>query len=74
MSSDAKLRVANLSLSFKTREGTVHVLDDVSLDIGASEIVALVGESGSGKSVLASAVVGLLPDTGAGSETAPPGW
>lgn len=63
MSSDAKLRVANLSLSFKTREGTVHVLDDVSLDIGASEIVALVGESGSGKSVLASAIVGLLPDT-----------
>ena len=38
------------------------VLSDVSLSIGAGEIVALTGESGSGKSMTALATMGLLPD------------
>jgi peptide/nickel transport system ATP-binding protein len=33
----------------------------VSLSVGRGEIVCLVGESGSGKSVIAQAVMGLLP-------------
>ena len=36
---------------------------DVSLSVGPGEIVCLVGESGSGKSVIAQAVMGLLPRT-----------
>ena len=53
------LDIRNLSLQFRTRSGTVHALDDVSLSVDRGETVGLVGESGSGKSVLAYAVLGL---------------
>ncbi|MTE21896.1 ATP-binding cassette domain-containing protein [Streptomyces sp. TRM43335] len=40
---------------------TVAAVTDVSFDLAAGECLALVGESGCGKSVLASALLGLLP-------------
>lgn len=42
--------------------GGQRVLDDVSLELPASGMVAVVGESGSGKSTLAALVAGALPD------------
>lgn len=54
------LNVENLSISFDTFEGRVHVLDDVSFSVNQGEILAIVGESGSGKSVSAYSVLGLL--------------
>lgn len=62
----ALLDVNHLSISFtihdnKLREQVLHVVDDLSLSIEAGEIVAVVGASGSGKSLLAHAILGLLP-------------
>lgn len=56
------LSVKNLSVSFKTRSGTVKVLDDVSFSLGKGEVLGIVGESGSGKSVLSYALMGLLDE------------
>jgi oligopeptide/dipeptide ABC transporter ATP-binding protein len=54
----AVLQVRGLSVALAN--GT-RLVDDVSLDVGAGEIVGLVGESGSGKSMTAYAALGLFP-------------
>jgi oligopeptide/dipeptide ABC transporter ATP-binding protein len=56
------LSVQDLSVSFLTPHGVVNVLDHVDFEIGEGEMLGLLGESGAGKSVLADAVLGLIPD------------
>jgi oligopeptide/dipeptide ABC transporter ATP-binding protein len=56
------LKVTDLHLSFRSRDGDVPVLRGVSLDIAPGEIVGVVGESGSGKSVTALQIARLLPE------------
>jgi peptide/nickel transport system permease protein len=58
------LTVQHLSVSFPSREQDVRVVEDVTFDVTAGEIVGIVGESGCGKSVTISAIVGLLPGSG----------
>ncbi len=53
------LEIDRLSLEFRTRDGVVHALREVSLRVERGEIVGLVGESGSGKSVLSYALLGI---------------
>jgi len=58
------LDVADLSVEFRTRNGVVRALDDVSLYVDKGEVLGVVGESGSGKSVTAYTVIGLLDAAG----------
>jgi peptide/nickel transport system ATP-binding protein len=55
------LEVADLLVRFRTEEGFVHAVDEVSFAIDAGEVLAVVGESGCGKTVTALSLVGLLP-------------
>jgi peptide/nickel transport system ATP-binding protein len=50
-----------LSVELPTTTGTIRPVNDVSLRIEAGEALGLVGESGSGKTMLALALMGLLP-------------
>ena len=53
------LSVNNLTLQFKTDEGLITAVDDVSFELEAGEVLGLVGESGSGKSVTAKSLMKL---------------
>ena len=59
--SGAVLRIENLTVALPPGADRAHALDGVSLALGANEILCVVGESGSGKSMLANAVMRLLP-------------
>ncbi|HBG23192.1 MAG TPA: peptide ABC transporter ATP-binding protein, partial [Peptococcaceae bacterium] len=61
---DPILDVRNLTVTYRTGQGLVYTVRDVSLQIAAGEIYGLVGESGSGKSTLARAIVRYLADNG----------
>ena len=55
------LDVNNIVVKFKTKQGIVHAVNDVSLSLKEGEVLAIVGESGCGKSALCRAIMGLLP-------------
>jgi ABC-type nitrate/sulfonate/bicarbonate transport system ATPase subunit len=60
-----KIRVDGVGKSFTTEQGTLHVLDNISLEVGDGEIVAIVGPSGCGKSTLMNIIAGFhRPDRG----------
>ncbi|MEM9199104.1 MAG: ABC transporter ATP-binding protein [Pseudomonadota bacterium] len=54
----------HLSLSFQTKDGPVHALSDVTLDIGKGEFVSFIGPSGCGKTTFLRVVADLEAPTG----------
>ncbi len=54
------LEARKLSVEFATREGAVHAVSEVDLDLAAGETLAIVGESGSGKSQMLLSTLGLV--------------
>ncbi len=59
----ALLDIRDLRIGFELESGPLDVVRGVSFKVPAGKTVALVGESGSGKSVIAQAVMGILPKT-----------
>ena len=55
------LEVSGLKVEFTSPAGPVRAIDGLSFRVRPGSAVALVGESGSGKSVVAQAIMGILP-------------
>lgn len=53
----AKLEVRNLTISFRTNNGAVRAVRDISFNLEEGETLAIAGESGSGKSVTTRAIM-----------------
>jgi peptide/nickel transport system ATP-binding protein len=60
---ESLLRVEELVVEFPSRQGTVHAVSGISLDILPGETLGLVGESGCGKSTTGRAIIQLPSPT-----------
>jgi oligopeptide/dipeptide ABC transporter ATP-binding protein len=58
---DPILSIRDLTVEFKTEDGIVQAVSDVSYDLMPGEVLGIVGESGSGKSVSMLTILGLSP-------------
>src|SRR6202045_1275816 len=63
MSPTPKLRVDNVSMTFKTPAGVFQALAPVTLSIPPGRFVSLIGPSGCGKSTIFNVIAGLLEPT-----------
>ena len=59
-----KIELRGLRKSFPTKNGSLHVLEDVNLSSDAAEFVSVIGPSGCGKSTMFNIVAGLEPAGG----------
>jgi oligopeptide transport system ATP-binding protein len=57
----ALLEVRNLETHFKTQDGLVKAVNNVSFHVDRGETLGIVGESGSGKSVTSLSIMRLIP-------------
>jgi peptide/nickel transport system ATP-binding protein len=55
------LRVRDLVTSFRTDQGVLRAVDEVSFDVAEGATLGIVGESGCGKSVTALSILRLIP-------------
>jgi len=55
------ISVNELTVEFKTEDGVVHAVSEVSWELYPGEVLGIVGESGSGKSVSTMTLLGLIP-------------
>ena len=56
------LEVKNLAVSYKTRDGVLNAVRDVSFLLNRGESLGIIGESGCGKTTIGMSIMGLLPE------------
>ena len=63
MSEKSKLlEIRDLTVHYVTVDGTVHAVEDLSLELEEGKTLGLVGETGAGKTTTVKAVMQILPD------------
>ena len=60
----ALISVENLCVSYRTKNGLLNAVDDISFKLEEGRSLGFVGESGCGKTTLGMALMGLLPENG----------
>ena len=55
------LKVNDLKVQFQTRDGLVHAVNGVSINLDEGETLGIVGESGCGKSVTMMSLLRIVP-------------
>ncbi|ETA80081.1 ABC transporter ATP-binding protein [Youngiibacter fragilis] len=60
MDKERLLEINNLNISFRTDDGEIPTIKNVSMHINEGEIITVVGESGSGKSVTMRSIMKLI--------------
>ncbi|RYG72173.1 ABC transporter ATP-binding protein [Lentibacillus lipolyticus] len=58
------LQVENLETKFRTADGKLPAVRNISFSMDKGETLCIVGESGSGKSITSLSIMGLLPPNG----------
>lgn len=62
MSEKNLLEIKDLTIHYVTEDGTVHAVENMSLEVGKGETLGLVGETGAGKTTTALGIMQLVPD------------
>ncbi len=57
------LEITNLTKTYKTREGPVHALSSLNLQVEAGEIFGLLGPNGAGKTTAVKMIMGFMAPT-----------
>ncbi|MDX6418036.1 MAG: peptide/nickel transport system ATP-binding protein ddpF, partial [Trebonia sp.] len=60
----ALLEITDLRTEIQLKEGVVHAVDGVTLQVDEGETLGVVGESGCGKTMTALTIMQLLPNGG----------
>lgn len=59
---DIILSVKNISVEYRSENGDVKAVRDVSFELARGHTIGLVGETGAGKTTIALTIMGLLPE------------
>lgn len=59
------LNIEDLTIKFKSRQGVVKAVDNLSFELAQGSSLGIVGESGSGKSITSLTIMGLLQNANA---------
>lgn len=62
MNDNNLLEIKQLTIQYKTDNGLVHAVNDLSLSLKKGESLGLVGETGAGKTTTALGIMNLVPD------------
>lgn len=57
------IEISNLTKIYPTKDGNIHAVDNINLDIYEEEFITMVGRSGCGKTTILKIITGLLPKT-----------